>query len=367
MDEEPTRLNDLKRLVLQQQRVVPSGGRTKPLLSPSAGGFRLSLKGLRGISSLNPRDQTITALAGTPLTDVRAALDEHRQRLPFQAPWEKEGSTVGGAIATGLPDVSDFRFGRLGESLVAAKFICGSGELIHTGAKVLKSSAGLNLGGFLAGSLGRLGILGEVTLRTLPVPQETVTVQWNCASIQGSLSLLHHLSSYRRTFEALELRTNPFRVQATITGESDLLAKVATSLLNRSPIPGEILPADEVEPARAFHLRFPWVEFPQESLVLVALGPHAPMIPFDEACEALSIKRHYSNAAAIAWIASSAAPNMQALLQEFQLPGLLLQTPRTTPVSPFLGTWSPSPFLERLKPVFDPTNKFLPWVTPTSG
>jgi len=72
------------------------------LLRRSAQGELLDVTGLSGISSYEPTELVVTVRAGTLLSDLEAALEEHGQCLPFEPPRFSAGGTVGGMVAAGL-------------------------------------------------------------------------------------------------------------------------------------------------------------------------------------------------------------------------------------------------------------------------
>ncbi|MEQ1854577.1 MAG: FAD-binding protein, partial [Chthoniobacteraceae bacterium] len=77
-------------------RVLAIGARTKPRLSTVADDVALiSTRGLSGIIAYDPGEFTFTALAGTPLREIRAALAERGQYLPFDPPLVDAGATIG--------------------------------------------------------------------------------------------------------------------------------------------------------------------------------------------------------------------------------------------------------------------------------
>jgi len=92
----------LQDAVREHPRVLPRGGGSKPALStPPEGVVPLVVSGLRGIVEYDPEELTITALAGTPVRVVQAALAAHGQYLPFDPPLTRAGATLGGVVAAG--------------------------------------------------------------------------------------------------------------------------------------------------------------------------------------------------------------------------------------------------------------------------
>src|SRR5689334_9064784 len=83
-------------------RVIAVGAGTKPRLGEVSDRFApISMLGLRGIVEYEPDEYTITALAGTPLAELEAALGKQGQYLPFDPLFRESGSTLGGAVAAG--------------------------------------------------------------------------------------------------------------------------------------------------------------------------------------------------------------------------------------------------------------------------
>ena len=118
-------------------RVLAIGARTKPRLSAVGENVALiSTRGLSGIIAYDPGEFTFTALAGTPLREIRAALTERGQYLPFDPPLVDAGATIGGTVAAGLSGPGRFRYGGVRDFILAVQFADGTGQLLRGGAKV---------------------------------------------------------------------------------------------------------------------------------------------------------------------------------------------------------------------------------------
>ncbi|WP_419925663.1 FAD-binding protein [Candidatus Poriferisocius sp.] len=125
-----------------------------------------------GVRVFDPADMTIRVGAGTPVEELDAALAEAGQRanLPM-AP----GATVGGVLAVGRDGVHALGRGRLRDALLEAVYVADDGRLVTAGGPTVKNVSGFDLCRLLVGSLGTLGLLGEVILRTWPRP---ATQRW---------------------------------------------------------------------------------------------------------------------------------------------------------------------------------------------
>src|SRR6185369_15555126 len=124
-----------------------------------------------------PSEFTFTARAGTPVRDVVAALAERGQYLPFDAPWLAAGSTLGGLVAGGVAGPGRFRFGGIRDFILGIRFVDGAGRLLRLGGKVVKNAAGFDLPKFFVGSLGRFGVLVEITFKVFPRPISKLTLR----------------------------------------------------------------------------------------------------------------------------------------------------------------------------------------------
>ncbi|MFG6467640.1 glycolate oxidase subunit GlcE [Roseateles sp. BYS87W] len=139
----------------------------------------LSTLGLTGITAYEPSELYLSALAGTPIADVETVLAAQRQRLAFEPPRFNGRGTVGGMVASGLSGPSRAALGSVRDHVLGAVVINGAGELLSFGGTVMKNVAGFDVSRVLAGSLGQLGLITEVTLKVLPLPAATATLRFD--------------------------------------------------------------------------------------------------------------------------------------------------------------------------------------------
>ncbi|MFM8985538.1 MAG: FAD-binding protein [Planctomycetia bacterium] len=172
----PTTLAELAAAVRSAPRVLAVGAETKPRLS-AVEAVKISTRGLRGIVEYEPDEFTFTALAGTPLAEIVAALGERNQYLPFDPLFVAAGGTLGGAVAAGISGPGRFRYGGIRDFILGVRFVDGTGRLLRLGGKVVKNAAGFDVPKFLVGSLGRFGAIGEVTFKVFPRPEATLTLE----------------------------------------------------------------------------------------------------------------------------------------------------------------------------------------------
>jgi glycolate oxidase FAD binding subunit len=156
------------------------GGETKAFYGGSRLGEPLDVAALAGISAYEPSELVVTVRAGTRLADLEAALDEGGQCLPFEPPRFSAGGTVGGMVAAGLSGPARANVGALRDHLLGVTLVNGRGELLTFGGQVAKNVAGYDVSRLMAGSLGILGVICEVSLKVLPTPRAHATLCFDC-------------------------------------------------------------------------------------------------------------------------------------------------------------------------------------------
>jgi glycolate oxidase FAD binding subunit len=150
----------------------------------------VSCGALSGIREHSPGDFTVTVGAGTPLEELQEALAPHRQWLAIDPPFATGSSAVpglgsgqptapgqghgsiGGLVARGLAGGYRERYLGVRDQLIGLRLLRADGVEAMAGGKVVKNVAGYDLMRLLCGSWGSLGLITEVTLRTLPLPPQ---------------------------------------------------------------------------------------------------------------------------------------------------------------------------------------------------
>jgi len=156
------------------------GGATKDFLGNALQGERLDVRPLAGISSYEPTELVVTARAGTSVAELEATLAERGQLLAFEPPRLGPSSTVGGMVAAGLSGPARAVAGSVRDHLLGATLLNGRGEVLSFGGQVMKNVAGYDVSRVLAGSLGILGVICEVSLKVLPAPTASATLRFEC-------------------------------------------------------------------------------------------------------------------------------------------------------------------------------------------
>ncbi|NIC40399.1 glycolate oxidase subunit GlcE [Aquabacterium sp. A08] len=142
---------------------------------------RLETREHGGIVAHEPTELVLTARAGTPLAEVEAALAACGQCLAFEPPHFGPDATVGGMVAAGLSGPARASVGAVRDFVLGVQLLNGRGEHLTFGGQVMKNVAGYDVSRLLAGSLGSLGVITEVSLKVLPVAPAEATLCFELA------------------------------------------------------------------------------------------------------------------------------------------------------------------------------------------
>jgi glycolate oxidase FAD binding subunit len=125
-----------------------------------------------GVVSFEPAEMTVRVRAATTVADLDDTLAEAGQTVALP-PWP--GATVGGVLAVGHSGVFRLGYGPVRDALLEARVVTADGRLVKAGGPTVKNVSGYDLCRLLVGSLGTLGFIAEVVLRTRPRP---ATSRW---------------------------------------------------------------------------------------------------------------------------------------------------------------------------------------------
>ena len=153
------------------------GGGTKDFYGNALRGEVLDTRGYAGIVSYEPTELVVTARCGMRLGELEAELAKHDQILPFEPPHFGPQATLGGCIAAGLSGPRRAAAGALRDFVLGIKVVDGRGEALSFGGQVMKNVAGYDVSRLLAGSLGTLGLIAEVSLKLAPRPQAETSLR----------------------------------------------------------------------------------------------------------------------------------------------------------------------------------------------
>ena len=316
----------------------------------------LDLRRLTGILEYDPGEYTITARAGTPLAEVQAALAENGQYLPFDPPLVDAGATLGGTVAAGLSGSGRYRYGGVRDFLIGVRFVDGQGREVRGGGKVVKNAAGFDLPKLMVGSLGRLGMLTEVTFKVFPKPPAFASLHASHATLEEAIAAMQRIAAAQLDLEALDINVSAagYSLWARLGGWEAVLPQRIAQL--RSILgAGEAVSGPEEAAAWRAAQEFTWAG---EGWALVKIPVTAAQLPaLDAPLQRDGAQRRYAVGGNLAWVAwPGTLTDLGAILAGQGLAGLALRGDTATP---WIGRPLHNPFSRRIKEALDPEGKFL--------
>jgi len=351
---QPRTIDEVVAAVRPGGKLLPVGAGTKPALAVTPPGFAaLSLAGLSGIVEYDPGEFTFTALAGTPLREIAAALGRHGQHLPFDPPFAAAGATLGGTIGAGLSGPGRQRYGGVRDFILGVRFVTGAGELVRGGGKVVKNAAGFDLPKLLVGSLGRLGVIVEATFKVFPRPRAMATLRADFPDLAAALAALARVAAAPFDVEALDLEP-PGRLFIRLGGAPETFAERLERLARF------VGGAPEVRAGAADEALWLALQPATAAIgagLLVKVPVTAKAIPeLDRLLGEAGAARRYSAGANVAWVTwPGTAAALDGLLRSRGLAGLVLAGEADHPL---LGITRGDNFRRRVKAALDPAGCF---------
>lgn len=153
------------------------GGGSKDFYGSELRGTVLDTRAYAGIVSYEPTELVVTARCGTRLSELEGVLEREGQCLPFEPPHFGAGATLGGCVAAGLSGPRRASAGALRDFVLGAKVVDGRGQVLSFGGQVMKNVAGYDIARMLAGTLGTLALIAEVSLKVLPRPAAELSLK----------------------------------------------------------------------------------------------------------------------------------------------------------------------------------------------
>jgi glycolate oxidase FAD binding subunit len=183
MDEIEAFAEVIKKADTEGNPIQIRGGATKNFLGYVPEGQQiLTTESYTGILDYHPAELIVRVKAGTPVATLTGLLQSEGQMLAFDPPVHDATSTIGGVVSAGLSGSARPFRGAARDHLLGAGMVLHDGAYCEFGGQVMKNVAGYDVSRLVCGAYGTLGLIADLSLKVVPVPELEKTINRECSS-----------------------------------------------------------------------------------------------------------------------------------------------------------------------------------------
>ena len=165
-------------------------------------GITISLEKMNKILTVNAEDFDCRVQACVTKEQLNDYLREDGVFFPIDP---GANAAIGGMASTSASGTMAVRYGTMKTVITGLTVVLPNGEIINTGGRTKKTSAGYNLTNLFIGSEGTLGVITEVQLRLSPIPESIMSAVCHFSTLENAVKTAQQVIQYGVPIARIEM------------------------------------------------------------------------------------------------------------------------------------------------------------------
>ena len=165
-------------------------------------GITISLEKMNKILSVNAEDFDCRVQACVTKEQLNEYLREDGVFFPIDP---GANAAIGGMASTSASGTMAVKYGTMKTVITGLTVVLPNGDIINTGSRTKKTSAGYNLTNLFIGSEGTLGIITEIQLRLSPIPESIMSAVCHFPSLESAVKTAQQVIQYGVPIARIEM------------------------------------------------------------------------------------------------------------------------------------------------------------------